>query len=88
MKRLLVLVLTAGLFAAAAAWGQCGSNGVVVGVSALGDILCTGKTGSAGYVAAIGATTTITVTAATHSQGTKPVGFCYDNYQVHGRRVG
>lgn len=63
----------------AAAWGQCGANGNAILNPFTGKFDCTGKTGPAGYVATITATTTITVTAATHGQGVKPVGFCYDN---------
>lgn len=71
--------LLIGFIFAAAAFGQCGPNGKLIGIGNAGDLLCTGKTGAAGYTATITATTTISVTAATHGQGTKPVGFCYDN---------
>ena len=73
MKILLFLAF-AGVAAA-----QCGSNGTFVYNPFTDKLDCTGKTGAAGYVATFTGQTGLTVTAATHGQGTKPVGFCYDN---------
>ena len=73
MKRLILALLFAG-----AAFAQCGPNGTIS--YALGrQAVCVPKTGAAGYSAPFAAATGLTVTAATHGQGTKPVGFCYDN---------
>jgi hypothetical protein len=78
MKRLIILASIVALFSIAA-HAQCGANGSLSYNPFTKRLDCTGKTGAAGYVATITATTTISVTAATHGQGTKPVGFCYDN---------
>jgi collagen type VII alpha len=75
MKRLLFV---AACFAGHA-FAQCGPNGKFLGLGAAGDVLCTGKTGAAGYTTTFAAVTGLSVTAATHGQGVKPVGFCYDN---------
>lgn len=74
MKLFAVLSLAAGC-----AWSQCGANGVLVLNPLTGKLDCSGKTGVAGYSGTFAAATGLSVTAATHGQGTKPVGFCYDN---------
>src|SRR5882672_3156327 len=72
------LLLLASLISGAA-FAQCGPNGRMVFNTVSNQFDCTGKTGAAGYVSAFSSSTGFTVTAVTHGQGTKPVGFCYDN---------
>ena len=72
-------LLTLGFLLATAAWSQCGDNGKLVLNPFTGKFDCTGKVGAAGYVATFDSVTGLTVTAATHGQGTKPAGFCWDN---------
>ena len=71
-----------------ASWGQiCGSNGKLVPNLFTGKLECTAKTGAAGYPADFAAATGLTVTAATHGQGTKPTGECWDDASPHNKII-
>ncbi len=74
MKTVISFLVFAGVASA-----QCGPNGTIIGIGKAGDILCTGKTGATGFAKTFTGVATITSTAAEHGQGTKPVGYCYDN---------